>query len=223
MPPVRTHHKAGKREQNKLANRAAILEAAQKTFVTMGYDAVTVRDIIRQTGLASGTFYNYFEDKAELLHALIEQYMGSLTLRLSTARRAALNIEQFINGAYLAFFLEIAENTDFYAMMLRNEPVIRSFYRDNVIGHTMVALKQDLRLAISRGVLPEVDIDYLTAILIGSGYEMARMIIERRGKKPEEAADFATQIFLNGLRGFQKGEEARLIRRGSLKLDGAAR
>ena len=213
----------GKRAQNKQANRTAILDAAQKTFIEMGYDAVTVRDIIRQTGLAAGTFYNYFEDKAELLHALIEQYIGSLTTRLSTAGRSATSIEQFLHEAYLAVFEEIQEHPGFYAMMFRNEPVIRAFYDDNVIGHTMLALKQDLSLAISRGLLPEMDTDYLTAILGGAGYELARMMVERKGKKPEEAAAFATQIFLSGVKGFASASQSPLIRRGSIKLGGAAR
>ena len=215
--------KPGKREQNKQANRTAILDAAQKMFIELGYDAVTVRDIIRQTGLAAGTFYNYFEDKAELLHALIEQHIGSLTTRLSTARRSATSIEQFLHDAYLAVFEEIQEYPGFYAMMFRNEPVIRAFYDDNVIGHTMLALKQDLSLAISRGLLPEMDTDYLTAILGGAGYELARMMVERKGKKPEVAAAFATQIFLSGVKGFTTAADSSLIRRGSIKLGGAAR
>jgi AcrR family transcriptional regulator len=223
MPPQRGRAGAGKREQNKVANRAAILDAAQKAFIDMGYDAVTVRDIIRQTDLASGTFYNYFEDKAELLHALIEQHIGTLTERLTTARRAASSIEQFLHDAYLAVFEEIAEYPGFYAMMFRNEPIIRAFYNDNVIGHTMLALKQDLSLAISRGLLPEMDTDYLTAILGGAGYELARMMVERKGKRPEEAATFVTRIFLNGVKGLTAADDAKLIRRGSIKLEGAAR
>lgn len=213
----------GKREQNKQANRTAILNAAQKAFIEMGYDAVTVRDIIRQTGLAAGTFYNYFEDKAELLHALIEQHIGSLTQRLTTARRAALSIEQFLHDAYLAVFEEIVDNPGFYAMMFRNEPVVRAFYNDNVIGHTMMALKQDLRLAIARGLLPEMDTDYLTTILGGAGYELARMMVERKDKKPEEAAAFATRLFLSGVNGFSATASSTLIRRGPLKIGGAAR
>ena len=47
---------AGKRERTKLANRAAILAAARAVFAQMGYEAASVRDIIRRTELASGTF-----------------------------------------------------------------------------------------------------------------------------------------------------------------------
>src|SRR2546426_11957709 len=39
----------GKREQTKARNRAVILAAARKVFGALGYEATTVRDIIRAT------------------------------------------------------------------------------------------------------------------------------------------------------------------------------
>ena len=45
---------AGKREQTKLANRRAILDAARQVFGELGYEAATVRDIIRRTNLSVG-------------------------------------------------------------------------------------------------------------------------------------------------------------------------
>ena len=53
----------GKRAMAKAANRRAILDAARLVFARIGYDAACIRDIIRQTSLASGTFYNYFKSK----------------------------------------------------------------------------------------------------------------------------------------------------------------
>ena len=61
---------AGKREITKAQNRQAILDAAREVFGDSGFEAVTVRDIIRRTGLASGTFYNYFRSKEEVAAAL---------------------------------------------------------------------------------------------------------------------------------------------------------
>ena len=52
----------GRRERTKQANRAAILDAARDVFAEIGYGAATVRDVIRRTGLAAGTVYNYFPD-----------------------------------------------------------------------------------------------------------------------------------------------------------------
>ena len=75
----------GKREVTKAANRLAILEAAQAVFGELGYEAATVRDIIRRTGLASGTFYNYFRSKEELFEALSDD--AARRLRFAAAAR----------------------------------------------------------------------------------------------------------------------------------------
>ena len=50
----------GRREQSKLANRQAILDAAREVFGEIGFEAATVRDIIRRTSLSVGAFYNYY-------------------------------------------------------------------------------------------------------------------------------------------------------------------
>ena len=55
MQPEQAAQPAGKRERNKIANRAAILDAARDCFLENGYEGVTVRDVIRKTGLAAGT------------------------------------------------------------------------------------------------------------------------------------------------------------------------
>ena len=49
---------SGKREATKAANRLAILVAGRSVFGELGYGAASVRDIVRHTDLATGTFYN---------------------------------------------------------------------------------------------------------------------------------------------------------------------
>ena len=61
---------SSKRAQTKLENRRAILTAAREVFAEIGYEAASVRDIIGRTGLASGTFYNYYRSKEEIAHAM---------------------------------------------------------------------------------------------------------------------------------------------------------
>ncbi|HSW14468.1 MAG TPA: TetR/AcrR family transcriptional regulator [Solimonas sp.] len=214
----------GKREQNKQANRAAILEAARRLFAEQGYDAVTVRDVIRCTSLAAGTFYNYFPDKESLLRALVEERLEELTGRVSHARRSADTIEQFVHGAYLTVFEGVCASPEFYRMMFRNEPVIRAFYGDNVFGYTLRTIKIDLADAIARGLIADHNIDYLTAIFFGAGYEVSRLLVDQAKPDPQDAADFATQVFVQGLAALAPpSPSAPLIHRGPLKLRGAAR
>jgi len=192
----------GKREQNKRANRAAILEAAQRVFLERGFDAVTIRDVVRQTELASGTFYNYFDTKEALLRALVEDHVLALTAELKRVRGAARSLDEFVHGAYLAAFTAIAQDPVLYNLMLRNEAAVRSLYQDAVMGLSTRALRDDIRDAIRRGIMPALDADYLAAALFGAGYEMGRILAERPKKDPAGAAAFATRVFLGGIQAF---------------------
>lgn len=215
----------GKRELNKLNNREVILAAALKMFHARGYDGLSIRDVVRETPLAAGTFYNYFRDKESLFKALIEQRMEELTAKLAQVRRRATTLEQFLRDAYTVAFEQITAQPEFFAMMFRNEPVIRSLYSDSVMGLSMRALRADLASAIQRGLLPQLDEDYLTAILFGAGYEMARLLIEQPDKNPQQAAAFVTRLFLSGV---QKAapptaDKIAIIRRAPITHGGHAR
>lgn len=51
--------------------RATILEVARDLFATKGFEGTTMRDVARAAELATGTVFNYFADKTELLHAAL--------------------------------------------------------------------------------------------------------------------------------------------------------
>ena len=80
----------GKRARTKAQNRAAILGAAREVFAELGYDAAGVRDVIRRTELASGTFYNYFPDKESVFRALLDESAQEVRRRLRAVRAGAV-------------------------------------------------------------------------------------------------------------------------------------
>ena len=200
----------GKREQNKAANRSAILEAARRVFLERGYDAVTIRDVIRRTELASGTFYNYFRTKEEVLRALVEEHVQALTAELKRVRGAARSLDEFVQGTYLAAFTAVAEDPVLYNLMMRNEAAVRSLYAETVMGVSTQALREDIEDAIRRGIMPPLDAGYLAAAFFGAGYEMARILAAAPKKDPAAAAAFATRLFLGGVHAFASDKVATL-------------
>ena len=54
--------------------RDALLDAAALLFVERGQASTTIDDIATQAGVAKGTFYHYFKDRAAMLEALRDQY-----------------------------------------------------------------------------------------------------------------------------------------------------
>src|ERR1700753_2196817 len=94
----------GKREQTKVANRQAILDAAREVFGELGYETATVRDIIRRTGLAAGTFYNYYRSKEEVFAALADDGARRFAPLLKALRAdTTTGFEGFVRGAIAAY------------------------------------------------------------------------------------------------------------------------
>jgi AcrR family transcriptional regulator len=53
--------------------RQEFLDAAQELFYSHGYEQTSVNMILEKVGVSKGTFYHYFESKADLLSALTDR------------------------------------------------------------------------------------------------------------------------------------------------------
>ena len=189
----------GKREQTKAHNRAAILAAAREVFAELGYDAAGVRDVIRRTELASGTFYNYFADKEAVFRAVVDESAQEVRRRLRDARSGAQTLEQFVGDAYRAWFEFLVEDELMFELMQRNAGPIRALFGDPILGSGVQELLDDITAAIDRGDLPPHDADYMAGAMAGVALELGVRMAERSPADVEGAARFATELFLGGI------------------------
>ncbi len=60
------------------ARRAEIVAAARKLIMERGVAATPVSDIVKEVGVAQGTFYWYFASKEEVLQAVAEEMIADL-------------------------------------------------------------------------------------------------------------------------------------------------
>lgn len=72
-----------KLKQNK-ERRQRLLECAIDLFVEKGYFETPVREIIVKSGFGTGTFYNYFIDKEDILKALLEEFADQIISSVSS-------------------------------------------------------------------------------------------------------------------------------------------
>lgn len=64
--------------------RDTLLSFARTVADTEGIEAVNIRSIAQKAGIASGTVYNYFSNKDEILLALTEEYWKQTLLEMKT-------------------------------------------------------------------------------------------------------------------------------------------
>lgn len=200
---LRTGEASGRRQELKAQNREKLLRAARKVFAEKGLGAATARDIVRETDLASGTFYNYFTDKHEVFRALIGELADKARAVVREQRQVpGRTLEQRVEAAYLAYFELVVEERELFEVLRRNAGLVSVVTDDEIFEAGIRELFADLVQWEQAGDLPPLDLDYLATAMVGAGFQIATHMLDREAPDPNEAARFCTRLFLDGIAAF---------------------
>lgn len=151
--------KVNKREAMAQARRQAVLEAALEEFLAKGFAAARIEDVAARAGVAKGTVYLGFRDKAELFAEVIRAEMIPLAQALG---RMIDDPETPPRRIIETVLLTMARQTlatrkgDVVRLILAETirfPQLTQFYRDEVITPTLGKLVALLERALARGDL----------------------------------------------------------------------
>ena len=189
----------GRREERKAQNRAKLLDAARKVFAEKGLGAATVRDVVRETDLATGTFYNYFEDKEEIFRALLEDFSAKARVAVRDERLRGGTIDERVESAYRAYFQLVVEERELFQVLVRNAGAIALMTDDAIFEAGVREFFEDLGTWAEEGLLPPVDLGYLATAGVAIGFQVATRMIERDPPDVEGASRFCANLFLGGI------------------------
>ncbi len=106
------------KRKNYSEKKNAIQHAANALFLEQGYESTSVDQILNSLNISKGTFYHYFDSKAELLESIINDFTASFVTHLeplvgdnSLTALAKLNafylLNQTMKEANQGFFLQV--------------------------------------------------------------------------------------------------------------------
>lgn len=92
--------------------RENILETAKKMLFTEGYQSISIRSVAKSCGIATGTFYNYFENKEVLIASIMVQDWQIALSKMEKVVSKAICVWNGMEGIYQAIkdFVEIYDN-----------------------------------------------------------------------------------------------------------------
>jgi len=188
----------GRREQKKIDNRNAILEAGLEVFSTIGYERATITDIVSESGLSVGTFYNHCGDKDTIFSELIMGFLVKVRSALSEARKRATSIETFVMGAFSAYSELISQQPKMQQLIAKNSNVFRRFVTtEDELKGIFDDLERDMQGAIDSGLTPSFPVSLMTSAMIASSIEI--FSDERGQSSAQERAEFLGHLFLGGI------------------------
>lgn len=97
----------------------ALLEIADKMAQEEGLNAINIRSLAQKAGVATGTVYNYFENKDAILLAITEDYWQKALLQLQEETQET-NFSQQLESIYLFLRTKFMPSGDILMESLRN-------------------------------------------------------------------------------------------------------
>lgn len=100
--------------------RITIIEQAMKLFATKGYHSTSIKEIADESGIAKGTFYNYFESKQDIMLSILKYYTEMMNQELDRiANDHSLNAKDIFLKQIHFQFQESLKHRDFIQMHIR--------------------------------------------------------------------------------------------------------
>ena len=143
--------------------RDVIIQAAAKVFFENGFEKTSVKMILEEAHVVTGSFYHFFASKEALFEAVAESFMEAYTRRVSTILDDnTLDMEQIMDH----FLNELGRTADSYTRMFQGNQLhwtVRSALHDRTLEAMISPLARALtRLKESGAVGNTLDVDDLT-------------------------------------------------------------
>jgi AcrR family transcriptional regulator len=196
-----------RREQQKESLQRTILDAAGQLFLEQGYEGFSMRRVAERIGYSATTIYRYYEDKDDLLFAVVNEGFSEFARQLTEAAESASNPLKRLEAlghAYIGFGLN---NPIYYQMMFmqradllfesrreQTPPMIESF---NV-------LQNAVRAAMDAGLLKRGDVLTCSRVIWSMVHGVTALALADPKRFTPEVVEkntrLALKMMMNGLR-----------------------
>lgn len=157
-------------EEQKAARRRQIVDAAWRCAATKGFRDMTVDDVCAEANLSKGAFYGYFDQKRDLLVALLEDDAADLEASLEEQDVSSPSTLAKLR-AYTRAVLKRSEEpgraqlrADLWTSMM-TEKDVKAAFADSV-QRRRTKLRSWIEEAVADGEIAEIPANALASILL---------------------------------------------------------
>lgn len=206
--PARPRRSAALRDQAREVYRDAILAAAERVFARRGFAGTRMADVGREAGLATGTLYNYFANRDELLSSLVERRSDELLAGLEQAAAVDASPRDLLVGLIRTSF----EHFDTHRALFAALPAAAGISGRHMASITRRCMESQqsyqavvgdvVARSVRAGLVrADVPIPVLVGVLVGAAHGVMRawMIEAESEENPlVDQADIVVDLFLRG-------------------------
>ena len=179
-----------RRTESEPVRREQLLKAARKVFRANGYDGSSVSEIVREAGVAQGTFYLYFPSKRDAAVSLRDGLMETMAQEVTAAVKSHTDFKGRLESLIGACFKVAQKNSDLFRLAFigadETHPEMHSessehasflravtdLFKDASDTGEMEAMDPEIAARLATGLLQHAMIE---AFVFGQGEESDRL------------------------------------------------
>ena len=158
------------KEQMVEARRTQILMGAAQVFAKKGFHRATTKEIARQAGVAEGTIYNYFDNKRDLLMAMVEM-LATRSIKVTILEDPSDDPKEFFSLLLHDRYQLLKNYGHIMAPMIAeifSDPDLREAIYQSILMPVAEPIEQYIQHRIDSGEFKPVNPIVITRALIGS-------------------------------------------------------
>lgn len=196
-----------RRAEAKALFRNAILEAAELVFAERGFHSARIQDVAQKARIAVGTVYNHFEQKDDLLHALLEERTEKMLDRLAPAASDPDDFEAKLTARLARMLGYVEEHRGFFLVAIEHglfakgpQPVETGGCGKQMrqIERFRAAFRELLEEGLAAGALEPMDTQLLVWFLGGALRAFTVGALQRQEPDLGALAPTLSRLFLHG-------------------------
>jgi AcrR family transcriptional regulator len=154
--------------------RTAILEAALKLFTERGFHGTSTAQISKEAGVATGTLFNYFPTKEDLINSLYFEVKGQLSQSMGKEIEAQDTFQEKFKKIWSNLIKWGVDNQEEFLFVGQfcSSPYITKFTHEEVMKEYVF-----LHDLVNEGIKVGMIIDFPSELTIAMFYHASRTVV----------------------------------------------
>lgn len=196
----------GKRQAQAAERREKLLKTAFEMFSERGYRKTSVRDITRGAGVTEAVLYHYFDNKADLLTAVIARYAPFARYREIIDEQGDAPVDEVLRVLSREFLNLLNQRRSFVLGLLSeasNDPelgaILGRFLRETMQGLSAYLRRAQEAGKLDSGVKPEAAAQALQGGLLLSFLSSTLVAQSEQPDAGDETVDHLVSTIMSGI------------------------
>jgi AcrR family transcriptional regulator len=181
--------------------KTAIMEAALKLFTERGFHGTSTADISKEAGVATGTLFNYFSTKEDLINNLYFDVKGQLSQNMGKEIEVQCSFQDKLRKMWSNLIKWGLDNQEEFLFVGQfcSSPYITKFTREEVMKE-YVFLHDLVNEGIKTGVIRDFSEELVIAMFYHASRTVVNLILESDSSRDKnKLVEDGFQIIWNGL------------------------